>query len=91
MLGANASTHASGKYFIKHGPFRGNILGLEAVLADGTVLDMRSRIRKDNTGIDLKQLFISSEGTLGLITKLDINCTKVDQNRQVMLLKTGKF
>jgi FAD/FMN-containing dehydrogenase len=91
MLGANASTHASGKYFIKYGPFRGNILGLEVVLADGTILDMRSRIRKDNTGIDLKQLFISSEGTLGIITKLDINCVKMDLKRQVILMKTQKF
>jgi FAD/FMN-containing dehydrogenase len=90
-LGANASTHAAGKYFIKHGPLRGNILGLEVVLADGKVLDMRSHIRKDNTGIDLKQLFISSEGTLGIITGLDINCAKIDQKRQVILMKTKKF
>jgi FAD/FMN-containing dehydrogenase len=59
-LGGNASTHAGGKYFIKHGPFRAHILGLETVVADGTVLDMRSTIRKDNTGYDLKQLFIGS-------------------------------
>jgi FAD/FMN-containing dehydrogenase len=52
---------------------------------------MRSQIRKDNTGIDLKQLFIGSEGTLGIITKLDINCSKMDQNRQVLLLKTSKY
>ncbi len=88
MLGANVSTHASGKYFIKYGPFRGNILGLEVVLANGTVLDMRSRIRKDNTGIDLKQLFICSEGTLGIVTKVDINCAKTNPKRQVILMKT---
>lgn len=91
MIGGNASTHAAGKYFIKYGPLRGNILGMEVVLADGTVLDMRSTIRKDNTGIDLKQLFIGSEGTLGIITKLDINCSKIDTNRQVLLLKTDKY
>ena len=91
MLGANVSTHASGKYFIKYGPFRGNILGLEVVMADGTVLDMRSRIRKDNTGIDLKQLFIASEGTLGIVTKVDINCVKMDKSKQVILMKTSKF
>lgn len=64
---------------------------MEAVLADGSILNMRSQIRKDNTGIDLKQLFIGSEGTLGIITKLDINCSKMDQNRQVLLLKTSKY
>lgn len=61
------------------------------MLADGTVLDMRSRIRKDNTGIDLKQLFIGSEGTLGIVTKVDINCVKLDQRRQVILMKTNSF
>jgi FAD/FMN-containing dehydrogenase len=91
QIGGNASTHAAGKYFVKHGPLRGNILGLEVVLADGTVMNMRSTIRKDNTGIDLKQLFIGSEGTLGIITKLDINCAKIDSNRQVLLLKTTKY
>lgn len=90
-IGGNASTHASGKYFIKHGPLRGNIIGMEAVLANGEILDMRSVIRKDNTGIDLKQLFISSEGTLGIITKLDINCAKTSPKKQVMLLKTKNY
>lgn len=90
-IGGNASTHAAGKYFVKHGPLRGNILGMEVVVADGTVLNMRSSIRKDNTGIDLKQLFIGSEGTLGIITKLDINCAKIDKDRQVLLLKTTKY
>ena len=90
-IGGNLSTHAGGKFFIKYGPLRANVLGLEAVLADGTVLDMRSTIRKDNTGIDLKQLFIGSEGTLGMITSMDINCVKVDTDKQVLLLKTKSF
>ena len=91
QIGGNLSTHAGGKFFIKYGPLRANVLGMEAVLADGTVLNMRSTIRKDNTGIDLKQLFIGSEGTLGMITAVDINCVKVDSDRQVLLIKTKDF
>lgn len=64
---------------------------MEVVLADGTILDMRSTIRKDNTGIDLKQIFIGSEGTLGIITSMDINCVKVDTDKQVLLLKTKDY
>lgn len=49
----------------RYGSLHGNVLGLEVVLADGRVLDMLSTLRKDNTGLDLKQLFIGAEGTLG--------------------------
>jgi FAD/FMN-containing dehydrogenase len=66
FIGGNVATHAGGKYFIKYGPLRGNILGMECVLANGTLLDLGSEIKKDNTGFDLKQLFIGSEGLLGI-------------------------
>lgn len=69
-LGGNASTNAGGNRVVRYGMTRRNILGLEAVLADGTVLSSMSRILKDNAGYDLKQLFIGSEGTLGIITRL---------------------
>jgi FAD/FMN-containing dehydrogenase len=69
FIGGNISTHAGGKYFVKYGPLKGNILGLEVVLASGEILNMQSELRKDNTGTDLKQLFIGSEGTLGVVTK----------------------
>lgn len=49
---------------------------------------MRSKLRKDNTGIDLKQLFIGAEGSLGIITNLDIQCVKVDKSKVVILIKT---
>ena len=49
----------------RYGSLHGSVLGLEVVLADGRVLDMLSTMRKDNTGLDLKQLFIGAEGTLG--------------------------
>lgn len=74
QIGGNASTNAGGKYVVKYGSLRSHILGLEAVLPNGEILDLRSKIHKDNTGFDLKQLFISSEGTIGIITKLNIHC-----------------
>lgn len=72
QIGGNAATNAGGIRFLRYGSLHGSVVGLEAVLADGTVLDCMSPCRKDNTGYDLKQLFIGSEGTLGLITRLAI-------------------
>jgi (R)-2-hydroxyglutarate---pyruvate transhydrogenase len=72
LVGGNAATNAGGIRYIRYGSLHGSILGLEAVLPDGTILDSMSMLRKDNTGYDLKQLFIGSEGTLGIITKLAI-------------------
>ncbi len=74
QLGGNASTAAGGARFARFGSLRSNIVGLEVVTADGTVMDMLSTMRKDNTGFDLKQLFIGAEGTLGVISKLAIQC-----------------
>ncbi|ONK75735.1 uncharacterized protein A4U43_C03F19990 [Asparagus officinalis] len=72
QIGGNISTNAGGLHFIRYGSLHGNILGLEVVLADGTILDMLTTLRKDNTGYDLKHLFIGSEGTLGIVTKVSI-------------------
>jgi FAD/FMN-containing dehydrogenase len=69
-LGGNASTNAGGMRVIRYGMMREQILGLEAVLADGRVISSMNRMIKNNTGYDLKQLFIGSEGTLGVITRL---------------------
>ncbi|KAL6988830.1 D-2-hydroxyglutarate dehydrogenase, mitochondrial, variant 2 [Sarracenia purpurea var. burkii] len=71
-IGGNVSTNAGGLRFIRYGSLHGNVLGLEAVLANGTVVDMLGTLRKDNTGYDLKHLFIGSEGSLGIITKVSI-------------------
>uniref|UniRef100_A0A0D9WWC1 Probable D-2-hydroxyglutarate dehydrogenase, mitochondrial n=1 Tax=Leersia perrieri TaxID=77586 RepID=A0A0D9WWC1_9ORYZ len=71
-IGGNISTNAGGLRFIRYGSLHGNVLGLEVVLADGTVLDMLTTLRKDNTGYDLKHLFIGSEGSLGVVTKIAI-------------------
>jgi len=67
-IGGNLSTNAGGVAAIAHGIARSHALGLEVVLADGRVLHNLNKLKKDNTGYDLKNLFIGSEGTLGIIT-----------------------
>ena len=67
-IGGNLATNAGGTAVLRFGNARELVLGLEVVLADGRVWDGLRRLRKDNTGYDLKQLFLGSEGTLGIIT-----------------------
>jgi len=67
-IGGNISTNAGGVNVLRYGNMRELVLGLEVVLADGRVLDLMRALRKDNTGYDLKQLFIGAEGTLGVVT-----------------------
>ncbi|KAF6361331.1 D-2-hydroxyglutarate dehydrogenase [Rhinolophus ferrumequinum] len=73
-IGGNLATNAGGLRFLRYGSLHGTVLGLEVVLADGTILGGLTSLRKDNTGYDLKQLFIGSEGTLGVITAVSILC-----------------
>lgn len=68
MIGGNLSTNAGGVQVLRYGNARNLVLGLEVVLPDGTLWDGLRGLRKDNTGYDLKQLFIGAEGTLGIIT-----------------------
>ena len=68
QIGGNLSTNAGGINVVRYGTARAQVLGLEAVLADGTIVDSLRSLRKDTAGYDLKQLFIGSEGTLGIIT-----------------------
>jgi FAD/FMN-containing dehydrogenase len=68
QIGGNLSTNAGGVNVLRYGNARDQVLGLEAVLPDGRVWDGLRGLRKDNTGYDLKQLFIGAEGTLGVIT-----------------------
>ena len=67
-VGGLISTNAGGSQVLRHGSMRAGVLGLEAVLADGTVWSALTPLKKDNRGFDLKQLFIGSEGTLGIVT-----------------------
>jgi FAD/FMN-containing dehydrogenase len=68
MIGGVLSTNAGGSNVLRYGSTRALCLGLEVVLADGRVLDLMSELHKDNSGYDLKQMFIGAEGTLGVIT-----------------------
>jgi FAD/FMN-containing dehydrogenase len=68
-IGGNISTNAGGNRVIRYGMTRQQILGLEVVLADGTVISSMSKVLKNNAAYDLKQLFIGSEGTLGTVTR----------------------
>jgi FAD/FMN-containing dehydrogenase len=68
QIGGNLSTNAGGTNVVRYGMTRDLVLGLEVVLADGRVLSSLDALRKDNTGYDIKQLFVGAEGTLGVIT-----------------------
>ena len=67
-IGGLVSTNAGGTQVLRHGTMRAQVLGLEAVLPSGEVLDLMTPLKKDNRGFDLKQLLIGSEGTLGIVT-----------------------
>lgn len=73
-IGGNVSTNAGGLRLLRYGNLHGSVLGLEVVKADGEVIDLLSTLKKDNTGFHLKHLFIGSEGTLGIVTKVALQC-----------------
>lgn len=86
-IGGNVSTNAGGINVLRYGMTRELVLGLEAVLPDGSVFDGLSTLRKDNRGIDLKQLFIGAEGTLGVITAVAVKL--MPQPKQVATALIG--
>mmetsp|Transcript_58399 Transcript_58399/g.92739 ORF Transcript_58399/g.92739 Transcript_58399/m.92739 type:complete len:533 (-) Transcript_58399:175-1773(-) len=86
QIGGNISTNAGGLRLLRYGSLHGSVMGVEAVLADGTILDCMSTMRKDNTGYDLKQLFIGSEGTLGIVTRCAILCPPKPKSVKVAFL-----
>lgn len=91
QIGGNVATNAGGLRLLRYGSLHGSVLGVEAVLADGSVLDCLSAMRKDNTGYDLKQLFIGSEGTLGIVTKIAILTPPRPQAVNVSVLGCNDF
>ncbi|XP_066536479.1 D-2-hydroxyglutarate dehydrogenase, mitochondrial isoform X3 [Hoplias malabaricus] len=90
-IGGNVSTNAGGLRLLRYGSLRGTVLGLEVVLADGRILNCLATLRKDNTGYDLKQLFIGSEGTLGVITAVSILCPRKPASVNVAFLGCASF
>ena len=71
-IGGNIATNAGGNHVLRYGMMRSLVMGLEVVMADGRVLEMLRPLAKDNSGYDLKQIFIGSEGTLGFITAANL-------------------
>ena len=86
MLGGNIATNCGGTKVLRHKSLRANTVGLEAVLPDGTILNDMSTMRKDNSGFDVKQLFIGSEGALGVITGAALTCTLISQERHLAMV-----
>jgi FAD/FMN-containing dehydrogenase len=84
-IGGNLSTNAGGTAVLRYGNARELVLGLEAVLADGRVWDGLRGLRKDNTGYDLKHLFIGAEGTLGIVTAAVLKLFPAPQVRATAL------
>ncbi|MEM7467734.1 MAG: FAD-binding oxidoreductase [Pseudomonadota bacterium] len=83
QIGGNVSTNAGGNRVIRYGMTRENVLGLEAVLSDGTVVSSMNEMIKNNAGYDLKQLFIGTEGTLGIITRLVLRLREATTEQDV--------
>lgn len=90
-IGGNISTNAGGNRVIRYGMTRDLILGLEVVTADGTVLKGLRKYIKNNTGIDLKHLFIGSEGILGVVTRAALRIFPAPAERQVALCALPSF
>ncbi|MDR6953106.1 FAD/FMN-containing dehydrogenase [Ancylobacter sp. 3268] len=87
QIGGNISTNAGGIAVLRYGNMRQLVLGLEVVLADGTVLDGLRRLRKDNAGYDLKQLFIGAEGTLGVVTAAVLKLFPAIRSRSIAMMQ----
>ena len=91
QIGGNVATNAGGLRLLRYGSLHGNVLGIEAVLPDGTIMDDLSRLRKNNTGYDLKQLFIGGEGTIGVITGVSILCPRRSKATNVAFFGLESF
>ena len=86
QIGGNISTNAGGNNVLRYGMTRNQVLGLEVVLPDGRILNALRSLRKDNTGYDLKQLFIGAEGTLGVITAAALSIVPAPKQTETVLV-----
>jgi len=91
QIGGNIATNAGGLNVVRYGPLSGHVLGLEVVTGDGRVLNMLRTLRKDNMGLHTPQIFIGSEGILGVITKVSMGLVPIPQYSQVLLCKLRGF
>lgn len=91
LIGGCVSTNAGGLRLLRYGNLHGNVLGLEAVKADGEVVDALNTLKKNNTGYHLKHMFIGSEGTLGVVTKVAIQCPPLPKAVNVAFLGLSDF
>jgi FAD/FMN-containing dehydrogenase len=90
-IGGNIATNAGGNRVIRYGMMRELVLGLEAVLADGTIVSSLNHLIKNNAGYDLKQLFIGSEGTLGIVTEAVLRLRPKPVSQNVALVAVDEF
>ncbi len=90
-IGGNIATNAGGNQVLRYGMARRNVLGLEAVLADGTVLTSLNKMLKNNAGYDWTQLFIGSEGTLGIVTRVVLGLHPAPRGVRSALLAFSRF
>ncbi len=90
-IGGNISTNAGGNSVIRYGMIRDQVLGVEAVLADGTIISSLKSVIKNNTGYDLKQLFIGSEGTLGIVTRAVLRLRPLPRSCNTALVALDGF
>ena len=90
-IGGTIATNAGGNGVIRYGMMREQLLGVEAVLADGTVISSMKDVIKNNTGYDLKQLFVGSEGTLGIITRAVLRLRPLPRSQNTALVAIDNF
>jgi len=91
MIGGNIASNAGGVQALRYGVTRNLVLGLEVVLANGTVLSSMNKMMKNNAGYDLKQLFIGSEGTLGVITRAVLKIEDLPKTRDTAFVALESF
>jgi FAD/FMN-containing dehydrogenase len=91
QIGGNIATNAGGNHVIRYGMARAQVLGLETVLADGTILSALTKVMKNNAGYDLNQLFIGSEGTLGVVTRAVLRLHAKPRGKSTALVATPGY
>jgi len=91
MIGGCLSASAGGQYYKRFGSLHANTVGLEVVLSDGRILNMMNKNPKDNTGYHIPHLFIGSEGTLGIITRVALLCPTLPKSHNVCCIFCSSF